>query len=183
MRLTTLMARSDALEDPRAEVARSCCLVVSRIREHQDTDADHDCRVEQHQRGAGDEQRGGVATFRTDDARRDEAADAVCQVARKEKDPNDSGGPPHAGVRVNDWREVESLEACVGSTRKMAMVSHPVRKCNVVRRKGSYPAAASGVMTTTASDTTPDTAAFNRSRVTGIGPKADRSFARSGRRR
>ena len=62
-------------------------------------------RVEQHQRGAGDEQRGGVAAvIGVDDARRYEAAYAICQVARKEEDPNDSGGPTHAGVRANDWR-------------------------------------------------------------------------------
>ena len=40
----------------------------------------------------------------SDDARRYEVAYAICQVARKEKDPNDSGGPTHAGVRANDWR-------------------------------------------------------------------------------
>src|SRR3954465_6119941 len=31
--------------------------------------------------------------------------------------------------------EVEWLEAGIGATRKMAMVSHPVRKCDVLRRK------------------------------------------------
>src|SRR3954471_14006966 len=39
-----------------------------------------------------------------DDGRRHEAAYAICQEARKEKDPNESGGPTHAGVRANDWR-------------------------------------------------------------------------------
>ena len=75
--------QDDALEDPRAQVARGSGLAVgSQDREHQDTDADHDCGVEQHQRDAGDEQRGGVAAFTgVDDARRDEAADAI-QVAR-----------------------------------------------------------------------------------------------------
>src|SRR3954465_3512247 len=72
----------DALEDPRAQVARGSGLAVgSQDREQHDTDADHECRVEQHQRDAGGEQRGGVATFTgVDDARRDEAADAI-QVA------------------------------------------------------------------------------------------------------
>src|SRR4051794_30865447 len=28
----------------------------------------------------------------------------ICQEAREEEDPNDSGGPTHAGVRANDWR-------------------------------------------------------------------------------
>jgi hypothetical protein len=31
------------------------------------------------------------------------------------------------------------LEAGIGSTRKMAMVSHPVRKCDVLRRKWMVP--------------------------------------------
>src|SRR4051794_34410077 len=86
--------QNDALEDPRAQVARSYARVVgSQDREHQDTDADHECRVEQHQRGAGDEHRGGAAAVTgADDARRYEAAYAICQEARKEKDPNDSGG-------------------------------------------------------------------------------------------
>src|SRR3954447_19143479 len=35
--------------------------------------------------------------------------------------------------------EVEWLEAGIGSTRKMAMVSHPVRKCDVLRRKWMMP--------------------------------------------
>src|SRR3954449_11669950 len=35
--------------------------------------------------------------------------------------------------------EVEWLEAGSGSTRKMAMVSHPVRKCDVLRRKWMVP--------------------------------------------
>src|SRR6185295_9343657 len=98
--------QNDALEDPRAQVARSYGLIVGpQDREHQDTDADHECRVEQHQRGAGDEQRGGAAAvIGADDARRYEVAYAICQEARKEKDPNDSGGPTHAGVRANDWR-------------------------------------------------------------------------------
>src|SRR3954471_22131931 len=39
-----------------------------------------------------------------DDGRRYEAAYAIRQEARKEKDPNESGGPTHAGVRANDWR-------------------------------------------------------------------------------
>src|SRR3954454_23377369 len=98
--------KDDALEDPRAQVARSYGLVVdSQDREHQDTDADHECRVEQHQRDAGDEQRGGAAAVSgADDVLRYEAAYAVCQVARKEKDPNDSGGPTQARVRADDWR-------------------------------------------------------------------------------
>src|SRR4051812_21292196 len=98
--------QTDALEDPRAQVARSYGLVVGpQDREHQDTDADHECRVEQHQRGAGDEQLGRAAAVSgADDARRYEAAYAVCQEAGKEKDPNDPGGPTHAGVRANDWR-------------------------------------------------------------------------------
>src|SRR3954471_1534181 len=93
--------KNDALEDPRAQVARSYGGVVGlQDREHQDTDADHEGRVEQHQRGAGDEQRGGgAAVTGPDDARRYEAAYAICQEARKEKDPNESGGPTHAGVR------------------------------------------------------------------------------------
>src|SRR3954462_2206441 len=98
--------QTDALEDPRAQIARSYGLVVgSQDREHQDTDAGHERRVEQHQRGAGDEQRGGAAAVTgADDAHRYEAAHAICQEARKEKDPNDSGGPTHAGVRANGWR-------------------------------------------------------------------------------
>src|SRR3954467_14237171 len=98
--------QNDALEDPRAQVARSYGLVVgSQDREHQDTDADHECRVEQHQRGAGDEQRGGAAAVSgADDVLRYEAAYAICQVAPKDKDPDDSGGPTHAGGRANDWR-------------------------------------------------------------------------------
>src|SRR4051812_21964711 len=96
--------QNDALEDPRAQVARSYARVVgSQDREHQDTDADHECRVEQHQPGAGDEQRGGVALVSgADDVRRYEAAYAIGQEASKEKDPNDSRGPTHAGVRAND---------------------------------------------------------------------------------
>src|SRR3954453_14487144 len=98
--------KDDALEDPRAQVARSYALVVgSQDREHQDTDADHECRVEQHQRGAGGEQRGGVAGVSgADDARRYEGAYAIGQEASKEKDPNDSGGPTHGGVRASDCR-------------------------------------------------------------------------------
>ena len=73
--------QNDALKDPRAQVAHSYGLAVdSQDREHQDTDADHECRVEQHQRGAGDEQGGGAAgVVGVDDARRHEAAHAVCQ--------------------------------------------------------------------------------------------------------
>src|SRR3954452_19995398 len=98
--------QDDALEDPGAQVARSYGLVMgSQDREHQDTDADHECRVEQHQRGAGDEQRGGAAAVSgADDVLRYEAAYAICQVAPKDKDPDDSGGPTHAGGRANDWR-------------------------------------------------------------------------------
>src|SRR5215218_7503801 len=44
---------------------------------------------------------------------------------------------------LESWRttggEVEWLEAGIGSTRKMAMVSHPVRKCDVLRRKWTVP--------------------------------------------
>src|SRR3954452_12744686 len=35
--------------------------------------------------------------------------------------------------------EVEWFEAGIGSTRKMAMVSHPVRKCDFLRRKWMVP--------------------------------------------
>src|SRR3954470_10618680 len=35
--------------------------------------------------------------------------------------------------------EVEWLEAGIGSTRKIAMVIHPVRKCDVLRRKWMVP--------------------------------------------
>ena len=121
--------QDDALEDPRAQVARSYGLAVgSQDREHQDTDADHECRVEQHQRDAGDEQRGGAAAvIGVDDARRYEVAYAICQEARKEEDPNGSGGPTHAGVRANDWRGGRVVGGGCGSRRKMAMVSHPVR--------------------------------------------------------
>src|SRR5215210_3488788 len=35
--------------------------------------------------------------------------------------------------------EVEWLEAGIGSTRRMSMVSHPVRKCDVLRRKWMVP--------------------------------------------
>src|SRR3954453_4163049 len=35
--------------------------------------------------------------------------------------------------------EVEWLEAGIGSTRKVPMVSHPVRKCDVLRRKWMVP--------------------------------------------
>jgi len=65
-------SQDDALEDPRPQVARSYGLVVgSQDRQYQDTDADHECWVEQHQRSAGDEQRGGAAAVSgADDARR-----------------------------------------------------------------------------------------------------------------
>ena len=53
--------------------------------------------------------------------------------------------------------EVEWLEAGIGSRRKVAMVTHPIRRCDVVRRKWMVPAAASDAMTTTTSHTTPDT--------------------------
>src|SRR3954469_23804698 len=113
-----------ALEDPRAQVARGYGLVVgSQDREHQDTDADHECRVEQHQRGAGDEQRTGAAAVGgADDALRYEAAYAICQVARKEKYPNDSGGPTDAGVRANDRREGR----VVGGGRRVHKRGHRV---------------------------------------------------------
>src|SRR4029453_10000519 len=35
--------------------------------------------------------------------------------------------------------EAESVEAAIGSRRKVAMVSHPVRKCDVLRRKWMVP--------------------------------------------
>ena len=151
--------QDDALEDPRAQVARSYGLVVgSQDREHQDTDADHECRVEQHQRGAGDEQRGGAAAVTgVDDARRYEAAYAICQVARKEKDPNDSGGPTHAGVRANDWRGGRVVGGgCRVHARKWPW--SVIQSANATSCVGSgwCPGAASGAMTTTTSHTTPD---------------------------
>ena len=135
------------------------CVVGSQDREHQDTDADHECRVEQHQRGAGDEQRGGVAAvIGADDARRYEAAYAICQVARKEKDPNDSGGPTHAGVRANDWRGGR----VVGGGYRVHGAKWPwsvIQSANATSCVGSgwCPGAASDAMTTTTSHTTPDT--------------------------
>ena len=78
------MARTTPSKIRVPQVARGYGLVVgSQDREHQDTDGDHTCGVEQHQRDAGDEQCGGVAAvIGVDDARSDEVANAIGQVAR-----------------------------------------------------------------------------------------------------
>src|SRR3954465_13460680 len=154
--------QDDALEDPRAQVARSYGLVVrSQDRKHQDTDADHECRVEQHQRGAGDEQRrgaaGAAAVSRADAARRHEVADAICQEARKEEDPNDSGGPTHAGVRANDWRGGRIVGGGFPVQNGHGQSSSPHANATCCVGSGWCPAAASGALTTTTSHATPDT--------------------------
>src|SRR3954454_21413645 len=123
------------------------------------TDADHECRVEQHQRGAGDEQRGGAAAvIGADDARRYEVAYAICQEARKEEDSNDSRGPTHAGVRANDWRGGRVVG---GGHRVQAQNGHGQSSNPQMRRLASEvdgaPGAASDAMTATTSHTTPDT--------------------------
>src|SRR6478736_6669635 len=101
--------------------------------------------LEQHQRGAADEQRGGAAAVSgEDDAHRYEVAYAICQEARKEKDPNDSGGPTHAGVRANDWRGGRVVGGGFPVQNGHGQSSSPHANATCCVGSGWCPAAASG---------------------------------------